>query len=107
MNTTITASFYGEASTFTASEWEQEEVSYIRNSDEAYIFYSAKDAVLERLGAHFDSTILISDDGAMVFFTNTPLSNEQLLELEDASIAFDRFEKSDYGIYELVNPEAE
>ena len=105
--TTIETKFYGEEVTFTAESWEREEVAYMRNSDEAYIFYNSKDAVLERFGSHFDSTILIADDRTMVLFTNTPLSNEMMLELEDASIAFDRFEWSDYGTYEVIDLEAE
>jgi hypothetical protein len=104
---TISASFYGEQSTFTASTWEAEEVSYIRNSDEAYIFYSGQDTVLESLGSHFDSMILIADDRTMVLFTNCPLSDEQLINLEDASITFDRFEWVNYGVYEVIDPEAE
>jgi hypothetical protein len=105
--TTITANFYGEASTFTASTWEAEEVSYIRNSDEAYIFYSGQDTVLESLGSHFDSMILIADDRTMVLFTNCPLSDEQLLGLEDADISFDRFEWTTWGTYQVIDPEAE
>lgn len=108
--TTIETKFYGEQSTFTAESWEAEEVGYMRNSDEAYIFYGSdtqKDAIEEFLSDHFDSMFLVNDDRIFTFFTNTPLTNEQLLEIEDAGIAFDRFEKSNYGIYELVDPEAE
>lgn len=107
MNTTITATFFGEKSTFTASTWEAEEVSYIRNSDEAYIFYNRNDAVLDLLGDHFDSMILVTDDRTMVFFTNCPLSDDQLLTLEDTGVAFDRFEWANYGTYEAIDPEAE
>ena len=104
--TTINTKFYGEASTFTADSWEQEEVAYMRNSDEAYIFYGSdaqKDAVEAFLSSHFDSMFLVNDNRIFTFFTNTPLTNEQLLEIEDAGIAFDRFEFSSYGTYELVN----
>ena len=103
--TTINTKFYGEASTFTADSWEQEEVAYMRNSDEAYIFYGSevqKSAVEAFLNDHFDSMFLVSDDRIMTFFTYTPLTNEQLLEIEDAGIAFDRFEFSSYGTYELI-----
>jgi hypothetical protein len=107
---TINTTFYSEPSTFTAESWEQEEVAYMRNSDEAYIFYGSdaqKDAVEAFLSDHFDSMFLVNDDRIFTFFTNTPLTNEQLLEIEDAGIAFDRFEKSNYGIYELIDTEAE
>lgn len=99
-----------EPMTFTASQWTREEISYMKNSDFAYIFYaneSEKQEVMDLLEEKFDSMFIADDNGILVLFSNEELTVEEI-EYIEFEIGFDTYDQctGTRGIYSMIDLEA-
>ncbi len=85
MTTTISINIYEETMNFTSGSWTQEEISYMKNSDHAAIFYGSEDQKLKvqwYLGNKNDAMWIASDEDTAVFFTNEEISSEELDDID-------------------------